>query len=286
MAMASSSKHIRRRSRDNAFAWLARIGYAARGVVFVLIGIFSALAALGKHRPLGTTGVLHEIFVRPMGDVLLGIIAAGLFCFACWRFLDAVFDSSHFGNHMEGIIRRVGMGGSGIFYLLLAGVAVRTMLGLPARDDQAARDWTAWLLSYRWGQWVTVLIGIGVVASAIGQVSKPARLEFRRQIELKAKSRAGLVVFGIVGFIGRAVVLVLIGIFLVIAAVQFNSGEAAGFAGALRAVQGQPYGSVLLVLVGLGLLVFGLFQFSEAAWRRIDVPGVRRAVAMAKKKAS
>jgi hypothetical protein len=116
-------------------------------------------------------------------------------------------------------------------------------------------------------------------------VVKPTRVQFRQQIALKARSRTWLVAFGVIGFIGRAVVLVLIGIFLVIAALRFNSGEAAGLAGALRAVQAQPYGSILLALVGLGLFAFGLFQFSEAAWRRIDVPKVRTAAAAAKKKA-
>jgi len=71
----------------------------------------------------------------------------------------------------------------------------------------------------------------------------------------------------------------MIGVFLVIAALRFNSGDAAGFAGALRTLQQQPYGHVLLGITALGLFAFGLFQWMEAVWRRIDVPNVHSLVA-------
>ncbi len=56
---------------------MARIGYTARGLVFVLIGGFAGLAAFGSGRPVGTRGVLHKVLAQPMGDLLIWMIAGG-----------------------------------------------------------------------------------------------------------------------------------------------------------------------------------------------------------------
>jgi len=70
-------------------------------------------------------------------------------------------------------------------------------------------------------------------------------------------------------------VLALIGVFLMIAAIRFNSGDAAGVAGALRALQQQPYGWILLGLTALGLFAFGVFEIVQGALRRIDTHELR-----------
>ena len=214
-----------------------------------------------------------------MGELLLWIIALGLLCFAGWRFVEAIFDSDHYGSDIGGLARRAGLVGGGIFYLIIAGLAVNMIFGVRGGEDRAARDWTAWLLVQPFGQWATVLVGIGIAASGIGQVAKPARAEFRKQLALGAGPRALVVALGVIGYVARAVVFVMIGVFLVIAALRFNSGNAAGFAGALRTLQQQPYGHVLLGITALGLFAFGLFQWMEAVWRRIDVPNVHSLVA-------
>ena len=271
-----ATKPLPQQYRNNsALAWMARIGYTARGVVFVLIGGFAGLAALGSGRPVGARGVLNKILAQPMGDLLLWMIAGGLICFAGWRLVEAIFDADHYGSHLGGLVRRAGLVGSGIFYLVIGGVALSVIFGLRGHDDQAARDWTAWLLAQPFGQWATVLLGIVIAASGIGQVAKPVRAEFRKQLLLRAGSRAWVVALGVIGFVARAVIFVMIGVFLVIAALRFNSGQAAGLAEALRTLQQQPYGSILLGVTAFGLFAFGLFQFSEAAWRRIDLPKVR-----------
>jgi Domain of Unknown Function (DUF1206) len=71
----------------------------------------------------------------------------------------------------------------------------------------------------------------------------------------------------------------MIGLFLVFAAVSSNSRDAKGFAGALRVVQQQPLGSLWLGITAAGLIAFGLYSVSEAAYRRITPPTLRQAAA-------
>jgi Domain of Unknown Function (DUF1206) len=254
---------------------MARVGYAARGVVFMIIAFFAGLSAFGSGRSVGTRGALHSVLAQPMGELLLWIIAFGLLCFAGWRFVEAIFDVDHYGGDLGGLARRAGLVGGGIFYLVIAGLAINMIFEVWGGDeDREARDWTAWLLAQPFGQWATVLVGIGIAASGIGQVAKPARAEFRKQLALRTRPRRWMVALGVIGFVARAVVFVTIGVFVIIAALRFNSGEAAGFAGALRILQQQAYGHILLGITALGLFAFGLFQCMEAVWRRIDVPDV------------
>jgi Domain of Unknown Function (DUF1206) len=264
-----------RYSGDSAFAWMARVGYVARGVVFILIAGFAGLAALGSGDPKGTRGALQTLLVQPAGELLLWLIAGGLLCFAGWRFVEAIFDPDRNGRQLRGAsapswaYRRRGLS------LIIASLALSLVFGLRGDDDKAARDWTAWLLAQPFGQWATVLVGIGIISSGIGQIAKPLRVRFRKQLAPPGP-RVWAVALGVIGSIGRAAVFVIIGIFLIVAALRFNSGEASGFAGALRTLlQQQPYGSILLGITALGLLAFGSFQCIEAVWRRIEVPKVQ-----------
>lgn len=106
-------KHLAR----GPLVWIARIGYLARGIVFLLIGTFALLAAGGGERPKGARDALEFAFQRPLGAYFLWTLAAGLLCFAGWRLLQSVFDADRHGNDSYGLMRRAALGGSALFYL-------------------------------------------------------------------------------------------------------------------------------------------------------------------------
>jgi hypothetical protein len=141
-------------------------------------------------------------------------------------------------------------------------------------SDQIARDWTAWLLAKPFGRWLLGAIGLGFVAAAIAIAVKGCRAEFKQRLELRGKKRSLVAALGGFGFVARAVVLAVVGVFLVFAAIEARSSQVKGIAGALRTIYQQPYGSVLLGLTALGFVAFGLYGFAEAAYRRVTPPKV------------
>ena len=59
------------------------------------------------------------------------------------------------------------------------------------------------------------------------------------------------------------------GVFLVIAAKDANPRQAKGIDSALRALAHTPLGPWLLVVVAIGLVMFGVYSWCEARWRAV-----------------
>ena len=63
----------------------------------------------------------------------------------------------------------------------------------------------------------------------------------------------------------------IIGVFLVQAAMQYNPQRAGGLGDALATLARGPYGTLILAVVALGLLAFGIYSLALARYRRIYV---------------
>lgn len=253
---------------------MARVGYAARGTVFLIIGVFALLAAVGAGaRPHGMGDALQALLQHPFGGVLLWIISLGLLCFAAWRLLQGFLDADQLGSKVYGLLRRGSYAASGFFYLALA--VVTAQIALQDRrviGDQAAHVWMHWLMAQPFGRLLTGLIAIIFVSVAIGLAVKVVRAPYRRRLDARLLTREWAIALGSFGIMTRAVVFLMIGAFLGFAALDANSREAVGLAGALRALQHQSYGGVLLAVAGCGLIAFGAFEFLEAVARRVHAP--------------
>jgi hypothetical protein len=252
---------------------VARSGLAAKGVLYAALGILAINVAAGNAagQTASKRGAIELVASQPFGQWLLGILTAGLFALALWQFLLAFRGDPVEGSEPKD---RAKYAGKALIYLGTASTALGILVanwsagGGGASQQQAASE----VMSWPGGPWLVGAIGLAVIAAAVYQFNKNARhTEFMQRLSvsrMSAKVRSGVEKAGRAGYASRAIVLTIVGAFLVIAAMQHDPQEAIGLSGALAALAGRAWGQAVLWFVAIGLFLFGCFSFAEARYRR------------------
>jgi hypothetical protein len=254
---------------------LARFGYAAKGVVYAVIGFLALRQALGLGgKTTGTSGAVQSAAGWPLGGVLLVVLAVGLVGYAIWKLTQAIADAEDKGSDAKGIARRIGYAGSGVIHGGLAFTAAQVIVG-SGGGGSSSRDWTARVLGYQppLGQILVALVGLGVIGVCVYQLHAAYTAKFRRELKLGEMSAAEerfTTRVGRFGTAARGLVIGVAGVFVVLAAYHSEPSETRGLGGALRALSRQPFGPYLLGAAALGLLAYAVFMFIVARYRRID----------------
>jgi uncharacterized protein DUF1206 len=254
---------------------LARMGFVAKGMVYLVVGVLAVQAAMGAGgKTTDTTGALRTLLYQPFGQVLLGVMAAGLFGYAFWRIVQAVLNPGGESADVKGMAKRIGHAANGLAYGALGFVALRIVIGSSSHPggSRSSEDWTAWLMSQPFGRWLVALAGAVVIALGVSNLYRAWTAKFRSRLNLAEMDEAEekwATTAGRVGYAARGIVISLVGSFLVQAALQARPGKASGLDGALTALARQPYGPWLLGLVAAGLIAYGVYMFIEARYRRI-----------------
>ena len=252
---------------------LARFGYAAKGLVYIVMGVLAVFAAAGLG---GSTtdqsGVFRAIASVPLGRVLLALVAVGFLGYVIWRVLQAVADPDGEGTEPRAVAKRLGYAGSALLHAGLAFGAARLVLGASGEGGSASESWTAALLAWPLGWLLVAAVGVGVVVGGLYQIYEAYHAEFRKYLklgEMGEKMNDWIEHGGRFGVAARGVVFCIVGVFLVLAALQADAQEVRGLGGALAALLQRPFGPFLLGLVAFGLVAYGLLMIAVARYRRI-----------------
>ena len=248
-------------------------GYVAEGLVYVMIGSFALLAALGDRQPNGSKGALTRLSTAPFGKALLVLLAIGLAAFVLWDLLLALTDPGQRGGHR---VRRLWVRTSyflnALLHSVLVGQTLWSLFGLASADDekQTQFTWTARVMTLPVGRWGVALTGVGILIFGLWQFYRAFSGDKTRRVDLRhTHFRFALTVLGACGLTGRGVLFGLVGLYPVDAAWDRDPRYSGGIAGALQGLQQQPHGSWLLGAVAIGLICYGLFQILKERYRRL-----------------
>jgi len=255
---------------------LARLGFAARGIVYCLVGWFAIDAALRGGKVGDNQGAIASLADEPFGEWILAVMAAGLAGYALWRLAEAITDPEAQGTTAKGAFKRAGHAISGIAHVILAWTAAK--LAVHAREaggrvggEESARDWTAWLLDQPMGRVLVALVAAGLIGAALQQAKKAWDGSFARELGRGTPVPGHVCTIGRIGYGARGLVFALIALFFVSAAWAADADQAGGMAHALATLQSQTGGRWLLTATGMGFVAFGIYSLVEARWRRISV---------------
>lgn len=252
--------------KSEKFRWLVRLGFAARGLVYLLIGALAFFAGRGDSGPEDAFGLLRD---QPMGTAILYLAVLGLLGYGLFRLCSLLFDVEGYGTDAKGIAHRIGHGASGLAHLALAWTAFQIAQGAGQGSGNQAEGAAGTLLSFPFGSLVLGLIGIAFGVAAIMQAKSAIGGRLNDAVEAGAPPIVRPL--GRAGYGARSIVFALIGWSLLRSAWFSSTTEVKSLGEAIGSLAGN---GLLHMLVAVGLMLFGLFSLLLARYR--IVPDVDR----------
>lgn len=238
---------------------LARFGFAATAVLYVVVGALAARLALrgARHPAAGMPGALRWLLGEPHGRAVLAAVAAGLAGFAVWHLLEA-------RSRRRGWLERAGHLAGAAGYLGLTGTAVSLLLRGREPDGSLSRSLLAWLLARPFGVLLLEAAGVATLAVGIYELWQGATGRLRQRFATRGlpADAAHLVRrMARFGLASRGLVLTVIGLFQVRAARTLEPSDVSEIGGALKALSRSPSGGPILAgVVAVGLVAYGLYM--------------------------
>ena len=245
---------------------------AAQGVCFTIIAVLALQLAFGDGgKATDPQGAFRVLANHGWTRALLVLLVCGFVAYALWRLAQALFNRGGHGRDAAGYGRRLIQLCQALIYLGFAVSAARVLAGAGGRAA-AERHAVGGMLTWPGGTELVGAIGAGFLV--VGAVNAYWGLSgrFRESMRLDDLGPDGerlVTLVGKVGFVALAVVLVLIGWFLLKAAVDFDAKRIVSLGGALAKLAHADYGRWLLGLTAAGLLSYGLFGMLQVRYHRV-----------------
>ena len=265
-----ASTQARRAADSPAARALARIGLVARGVIYILIGWLAIELAIGhsSQRP-SQEGALQLLAGKSYGLITLWLLGIGFAGYALWRLSEAAFgvtgEKPGAGPRLKSLVRA-------IVYGFLSALTFQVIAGSASNESRKQQDLTASVMHHTGGQWLVGIVGLAIVIVGLTLVIEGIRRKFMKHLrsgEMSPRTRKIVEKLGMIGTTARGVVFAIVGALIVDAAVTFSPKKSGGLDKALLTLRHQVFGEFLLVIVALGLIIFGVYGLCEARWRRV-----------------
>lgn len=246
---------------------LARAGFAASGILHLLVGAIAIRLAMGGTGNADFSGAVAELATQPAGPFLLWASFAACAALALWQVNDAIFDFNHLPTK-----QKAGRKAKAVLQALVyAGLALTLMsfamgTGSGGDNQKAASDLTFSLIKAPGGVAILVILGAAIAVTGAVYGIRGLRKSFEKHLVMPAnpKVRTAVRTLGVVGYVAKGAVLLLTGLLIVIATLQAHPEDSTGLDGGLRALRDQPFGVYLLAAVGAGLICYGVFMIVRA----------------------
>ncbi|TFV56533.1 DUF1206 domain-containing protein [Mycobacterium sp. PS03-16] len=261
---------VDRATNSDAFQNAARVGYAASGVLHLLVGYIVLRLALGSGGSADQSGALATLAGQTGGKVVLWIAAVGLFALALWHLAESVVGSKpgeRTGDDDSPAWKRAKSIGLAIANAAIAFSAMRFAMGSGHSSGQQNSSMSAQLMQSGWGKLLLILVGLGVAAVGGYHIYKGATKKFLK--DLRVSGGTGITAVGVSGYVAKGVVLGGAGLLVIVATLQADPAKASGIDAAVKTLGQAPFGKFLLIAAAVGIAAYGAYSFVRSRYGRM-----------------
>ncbi|MGV3759697.1 MAG: DUF1206 domain-containing protein [Actinomycetota bacterium] len=259
--------------------WWARAGFVARGYVYLNVGVIALQIAWAVRADTEASkdGALRAIAEQPFAGVLLTVLAVALAGYALWRFSEALWGKRDETDEHKRTLKRLGSAAKGLIYVGFLLSTVRFIgggadSGGKGGGQESEESWTATLLDLPGGRWWVGAAALALFGLAGWLMYRGLAQKYEKRLdthEMGPVTGRVVDVVGVIGLTARGAIVGFAGYLLLRAALEYDPDEAAGVDGTLRELAEQPYGQVILTVLGVGIACYGLYSWVEARYRRL-----------------
>jgi hypothetical protein len=264
--VSDQAEQLGREAHDSEWTDRAvRVGMVAYGIVHLTIAWLGIQLALGDHSGAASrNGALNQLAQQPFGEVVVWVVAVGMFLLVVWKLLEAFVDYSIEDGAKKALKPAVNVF-KAIVYGTLGVSALRVATG--SKSKSKTSDYTATLMDQPFGRWLVGLVGLAIIGYGAYLAYRGWSEKFLEHLDVEGRSgEAGRAyrIFGKVGYLAKGIAIAVIGLLFVYAAVDHSAKKSGGLDQALHKVLQQPFGPVLLFVISVGIGCYGLFCFARA----------------------
>lgn len=268
---------LKRKDADNNVKpwvmWYSRIGFSAKGSVYILIGLISMMAAIGIGKKNGQQGAIASVASKPFGEIILWLIVLGLTGYITWLITQVLIEPNHDGPKYKGIFIRIGYLFAASFYVGL-GIKFSIIAFRSGQTDDSTQIWMGKLLDMPIGRLAIAITGLSIFVYAMIQLILGITGTFTKKLNTKQMKQKEMIItnqIGRIGFIARGITFGVLGGFLVNSGWTAETSQATGIDSALAQISQEPFGQVLLGILSSGLFLYGVYEVLEGKYRNIKV---------------
>jgi len=263
---SDAGRAARKADESTLLQVLARAGFAASGLVHILLGGLAIEVAVGgRGEESDQTGALAQLATSPVGFIVLWIVVVGLSALALWFLVEAFLGEGSPAKRRW--VRRLAAFSKAVPCVVLAIPAFQFAAGGRSSAKHVTRDTSATILALPGGQLLLALVGLIAVGIGGYFLYRGVSRTFGQDVDLTDRpARRPILLLGVVGHLAKGLAIVVVGILFVVAAVTLDPASATGIDGALKSLAALPYGFAVLLAVGVGLIAYGCYMFARARY--------------------
>ncbi len=271
MSTVDAAKSTARRAAYSpAVEAIARVGYFVRGVLYFLIGLLALRLVLGKsgQQP-SPQGAIATLAQQPAGRTLLWIVFIGFIAYALWSLIRFLVNPLHYraGQRFGALV-------STFTYGFLAWTTYGFLHGNASAGASGGSQakFLAQIMVLPAGRFIIGLVGVIIFIVGVSNMIKGINATFEREFDhykLSPDEARMARATGRLGTFARGLVFAIIGILVVYAAYTSNPNQPVGIDTVFHTLMAHPYGTLIVLIIGIGLIAFGIYSFMAAAWFRL-----------------